>query len=118
MLHEIGIYEYFNIKLKEVYKLDLITHENGMQSDVTLYLGMAEDIFPLQVKAGETYEVKYEISYKYDDPAKQPIRAWIDTYSVYEYDGKKYQSLAGTLFYHSTYDPEKLADDLLGEDYR
>ena len=118
LLHEIGIYEYFNIKLKEVYKLDLITHENGMQSDVTLYLGMAEDIFPLQVKAGETYEVKYEISYKYDDPEKQPIRAWIDMYSVYEYDGKKYQSLAGTLFYHSTYDPEKLADDILGEDYR
>ena len=118
LLYEIGIYDYFNIKLKEVYKLDLITHENGMQSDVTLYLGMAEDIFPLQVKAGETYEVKYEISYKYDDPEKQPIRAWVDTYSVYEYDGKKYQSLAGTLFYHSTYDPEKLADDILGEDYR
>ena len=118
LLHEIGIYDYFNIKLKEVYKLDLITHENGMQSDVTLYLGMAEDIFPLQVKAGETYEVKYEISYKYDDPAKQPIRAWVDTYSVYEYDGEKYESYSGTLYYHSTYDPEILADDLLGEDYR
>ena len=118
LLHEIGIYEYFNIKLKEVYKLDLITHENGMQSDVTLYLGMAEDIFPLQVKAGETYEVKYEISYKYDDPEKQPIRAWVDTYSVYEYDGEKYQSSAGILYYHDIYDPEILADDILGEDYR
>ena len=118
LLHEIGIYEYFNIKLKEVYKLDLITHENGMQSDVTLYLGMAEDIFRLQVKAGETYEVKYEISYKYDDPEKQPIRAWVDTYSVYEYDGEKYQSSAGILYYHDIYDPEILADDILGEDYR
>ena len=118
LLHEIGIYEYFNIKLKEVYKLDLITHENGMQSDVTLYLGMAEDIFPLQVKAGETYEVKYEISYKYDDPEKQPIRAWVDTYSVYEYDGEKYQSSAGILYYHDIYDPEILADDILGENYR
>ncbi len=118
VLYGLCVYDYFELKIKEVYKTDIITHENGMQSDVTVYLGKAEDIFPLKVKAGDTYEATYEISYKYDDPEKQPIRAWIDMYSVYEYEGEKYESYGGTLYYHDTYDPEILADDILGEDYR
>ncbi len=118
ILNEICVYDYFELKIKEVYKTDIITHENGMQSDVTVYLGKAEDIFPLKVKAGDTYEATYEISYKYDDPEKQPIRAWVDMYSVYEYEGEIYESYGGTLYYHDTYDPEILADDILGEDYR
>ena len=118
VLYNIGIYEYFNLEIKEVYKTDLIMNDNGMQSDVTVYLGKAEDVLPLKVKAGETYEITYEITYKYDDPAKQPIRAWVDTYSVFEYNGKVYTGYAGVMCFHDTYDPEILADDILGEDYR
>ena len=104
--------------MKEVYKTELITFEDGKQEEITIFLGMAEDLFPMYIKDEEVYEIKFEVSYKYDDPEKQPIRAWVDTYSVYEYEGKTFKSYAGTLFYHDTYDPEILADDILGEDYR
>ena len=118
LLHDIGVYDYFNVKMKEVYKTELITFEDGKQEEITIFLGMAEDLFPMYIKDEEVYEIKFEVSYKYDDPEKQPIRAWVDTYSVYEYEGKTFKSYAGTLFYHDTYDPEILADDILGEDYR